>query len=50
MNDNKHDNNNIKKVLVLYYSQSGQLLEILNSALSPFKKSEKTELKIAEMK
>ena len=49
MNYNKHDNN-IKKVLVLYYSQSGQLLEILNSALSPFRESEKTALKVAEIK
>jgi hypothetical protein len=36
--------------LVLYFSQSGQLLEIAHSALSPLKESEKTVLKFVEIK
>ncbi|MCJ7542064.1 MAG: hypothetical protein MUO88_20635 [Desulfobacterales bacterium] len=43
-------NTDIKKVLVLYFSQSGQLLEIVHSALSPLRESEKTVLKFAEIK
>ncbi|MCW8812595.1 MAG: hypothetical protein OQK65_03590 [Chlorobium sp.] len=49
MNYNTLDTH-IKKVLVLYFSQSGQLLEIVHSALSPLRDSEKTVLKFAEIK
>jgi hypothetical protein len=49
MNDTKLDTK-IKKILVLYFSQSGQLFEIVHSALSPLKESKKTVLKFAEIK
>ena len=49
MNYNKLDTD-IKKVLVLYFSQSGQLLEIIQSALSSLRESEKTVLQFAEIK
>jgi hypothetical protein len=49
MNDNKCDTS-IKKILVLYFSQSGQLFEIVHSVLSPLRESKKTVLKFAEIK
>lgn len=48
MTDNKRDPE-IKKILVLYFSQSGQLFEIVHSALSPLRESRKTVLKFAEI-
>jgi hypothetical protein len=49
MNDRRHDAG-MKRVLVIYYSQSGQLLEIAHSVLSSLRDSEKVSLHFAEIK